>query len=155
MVCCCVKKAASLPGRVLISYLPDLQIQPTCMPTAWMDNLVCFAAFWKMYLMLGQLEEQEGRTDAARAVYATGLKRCADCVALWRSAARLEEKAGNTGRARALLEQVTVQAIWCAAGSLSFVYLFFVVLNVSDCSSTICLCGAAAIGALVNASCSI
>lgn len=68
--------------------------------------LSCPAVFWKMHLMLGQLEEQEGRTEAARSVYASGLKRCADCVPLWRSAARLEEKAGNVGRARALLEQV-------------------------------------------------
>lgn len=56
--------------------------------------------------MLGQLEEQDGRTEAARQVYASGIKRCADCVPLWRAAARLEENAGNVGRARALLEQV-------------------------------------------------
>lgn len=53
-----------------------------------------------------QLEEAEGRGDAAQAVYASGLKRCPDCVPMWRAAARLEEAQGNTGRARALLEQV-------------------------------------------------
>jgi hypothetical protein len=53
-----------------------------------------------------QLEEAEGKSDAAAAVYANGLKRCPDCVAMWRAAARLEEAQGNTGRARALLEQV-------------------------------------------------
>lgn len=35
-----------------------------------------------------------------------GLKRCPDCVPLWRAAARLEEAQGSTGRARAMLEQV-------------------------------------------------
>lgn len=60
--------------------------------------------------MLGQLEEQEGRTEAARTVYALGMKHCAGCVPLWESAARWEEKAGNVGRARALLEQVRALA---------------------------------------------
>jgi hypothetical protein len=55
-----------------------------------------------------QLEESEGKPDAAGAVYGSGLKRCPDCVAMWRAAARLEEAQGNTGRARALLEQVGV-----------------------------------------------
>lgn len=53
-----------------------------------------------------QLEEAEGRPGAAQTVYASGLKRCPDCVPLWRAAARLEEGQGNVGRARALLEQV-------------------------------------------------
>ncbi len=57
-------------------------------------------------MMLGQLEEQQGATEAARAAYSGGLKRCADCVPLWRAAGRLEEAAGSVGRARALLEQV-------------------------------------------------
>lgn len=40
-------------------------------------------------------------------MYASGIKRCPDCVPLWRAAARLEEGQGNVGRARALLEQVS------------------------------------------------
>lgn len=63
-----------------------------------------------------QLEEAEGKSDAAQAVYASGLKRCPDCVALWRAAARLEEGQGNVGRARALLEQVTRGVGECEGG---------------------------------------
>jgi pre-mRNA-processing factor 6 len=31
-----------------------------------------FPAFWKLYLMMGQLEEREGKTEACRAAYAAG-----------------------------------------------------------------------------------
>jgi len=54
----------------------------------------------------GTVGKQQSRTEAARAAYAAGLKRCADCIPLWRAAAKLEETLGNVGRARALLEQV-------------------------------------------------
>jgi pre-mRNA-processing factor 6 len=33
------------------------------------QSIVLFPAFDKFYLMLGQLEERQGRQDAARAVY--------------------------------------------------------------------------------------
>jgi pre-mRNA-processing factor 6 len=117
-----------------------------------------FPAFWKLHIMLGQLEERlgahalfclvcisrgegppewasaagpstisscpscccanadgtcppaAGNVDAARLAYAAGIKRCLDCVPLWVSAARLEERAGNVAKARALLEQVGARA---------------------------------------------
>lgn len=70
--------------------------------------------------MLGQLEERAGRPDAARAAYANGLKRCPDCVPLWRAAAALEEKCSAVAKARALLEQARLRnpktdALWLAA----------------------------------------
>jgi pre-mRNA-processing factor 6 len=115
--------------------------------------------FWKLWLMLGQLEERQGKLDAARTAYGAGaelsfggaagrclgvgprnglraepateaaarvsiprpapppksslapatkppgIKRCPECVPLWRAAARAEEAAGAVGKARAVLEQ--------------------------------------------------
>eukprot|EP00882_Tetradesmus_deserticola_P002717 GHRQ01002888.1.p1 GENE.GHRQ01002888.1~~GHRQ01002888.1.p1 ORF type:complete len:911 (+),score=473.90 GHRQ01002888.1:1197-3929(+) len=69
------------------------------------EGLRRFPGFWKLHLMMGQLEAREGKTEACRAAYAAGLKRCSDCVPLWRAAAALEEAQGSVGRARAMLEQ--------------------------------------------------
>eukprot|EP00198_Chlamydomonas_reinhardtii_P003302 XP_001692638.1 splicing factor, component of the U4/U6-U5 snRNP complex [Chlamydomonas reinhardtii] len=81
-----------------------------------------FPAFEKFYLMLGQLEARPGGggAEAARAAYRAGLARCPDSIPLWRSAARLEEEAGNVARARALLEQARLKnpksaELWLAA----------------------------------------
>ncbi|KAI3436782.1 hypothetical protein D9Q98_006193 [Chlorella vulgaris] len=79
-----------------------------------------FPYFWKLHIMLGQLEERLGNTDAARLAYAAGIKRCLDCIPLWVAAARLEERAGNVARARALLEQGRLKnpknaLLWLAA----------------------------------------
>lgn len=70
------------------------------------EGIKKFPGFHKLYLMLGQLEERQGRAEAARAAYLDGLKRCMDSVPLWRSIARLEEAGGSVAKARALLEQV-------------------------------------------------
>lgn len=69
---------------------------------------VCVSCLCVFGAVCCQLEESETRPNAAQTVYATGLKRCPDCVPMWRAAARLEEAQGNVGRARALLEQVRV-----------------------------------------------
>ncbi len=52
-----------------------------------------------------------GNIDAARLAYAAGIKRCMDAIPLWVAAARLEERAGNVAKARALLEQVRRSAL--------------------------------------------
>ena len=79
-----------------------------------------FPGFWKLQLMLGQLEERNGALDKARIAYAVGVKQCVDCVPLWTAAARLEERAGILGKARALLEQARLknphnEMLWLAA----------------------------------------
>ena len=71
-----------------------------------MEGISKFPYFHKLYLMLGQLNERQGRTDAARAAYQDGLKRCMTSVPLWRSLSRLGESAGLVGKARNVLEQV-------------------------------------------------
>lgn len=71
-----------------------------------MEGISKFPYFHKFYLMLGQLNERQGRVDAARAAYQDGLKRCMTSAPLWRSLSRLEEAAGMVGKARNVLEQV-------------------------------------------------
>lgn len=75
------------------------------------EGIKKFPGFHKLYLMLGQLEERQGNTEAARRAYLDGLKRCMDSVPLWRSIAQLEEAAGSVAKARALLEQVTLDPV--------------------------------------------
>lgn len=43
-----------------------------------------FPDFDKLWLMLGQLEERQRATAAARQAYQNGLKRCINSVPLWR-----------------------------------------------------------------------
>eukprot|EP00871_Galdieria_phlegrea_P002713 jgi/Galph1/3442/GphlegSOOS_G2112.1 len=61
----------------------------------------------KLWLMLGQWYERQepARIDESRSVYTSGLKQCPNCVPLWISLARLEEKAGKVTKARAVLER--------------------------------------------------
>lgn len=52
--------------------------------------------------------------------YQNGIRRCMNSIPLWRSSAKLEEKAGAVGRARAILEQARLKnsknaEIWLAA----------------------------------------
>ena len=63
----------------------------------------------KLWLMLGQLYERTARNDRAREAYAAGLRHCPGALALWTSAATLEERTAGGGsvgfaRARTLLE---------------------------------------------------
>ena len=74
-----------------------------------MEGIAKFPYFHKFYLMLGQLNERQGRADAARAAYQDGLKRCMTSAPLWRSLSRLEESAGMVGKARNVLEQVRIK----------------------------------------------
>ncbi|CAJ1956560.1 unnamed protein product [Sphenostylis stenocarpa] len=81
------------------------------------EGLKQFPSFFKLWLMLGQLEEQlaenakrldqsEKRLDhlkEAKKVYESGLKNCPNCVPLWLSLANLEEEMNGLSKARAVL----------------------------------------------------
>lgn len=52
--------------------------------------------------------------------YQNGIRRCMSSIPLWRSSARLEEKLGSVGKARAILEQARLKnpkqdELWLAA----------------------------------------
>ena len=81
------------------------------------EGIRLFPTFDKLYLMRAQLEERLGHTEAAKAAYQMGLRRCIHSTPLWTSLARLEERSGNLARARAFLEQVAATPVpsWCSA----------------------------------------
>ncbi|KAE9448690.1 hypothetical protein C3L33_19396, partial [Rhododendron williamsianum] len=67
------------------------------------DGLKCFPSFFKLWLMLGQLEERLGYLERAKEVYELGWEHCSSCVPLWLSLAKLEEKMNGLSKARAVL----------------------------------------------------
>ncbi|KAL9933207.1 hypothetical protein V8E36_007925 [Tilletia maclaganii] len=73
--------------------------------------LVKFPNAPKLHMMKGQLLEETASKDkgddirAAREAYARGVRACPASVTLWLLSSRLEERAGITIRARALLEK--------------------------------------------------
>lgn len=60
--------------------------------------------FPKLWMMRGQICEQQSNDAGAREAYAQGIKHCPASVPLWTLAAALEMKEGNATRARAILE---------------------------------------------------
>lgn len=68
-----------------------------------------FPTFDKLYMMKGQISEEQNNTPAARDAYAKGVKACPKSIPLWLLSSRLEERAGITIKARALLERARMQ----------------------------------------------
>ncbi|KAF5921477.1 hypothetical protein HPG69_008239 [Diceros bicornis minor] len=69
------------------------------------EALKHYEDFPKLWMMKGQIEEQEELTEKAREAYNQGLKKCPHSTPLWLLLSRLEEKIGQLTRARAILEK--------------------------------------------------
>ncbi|KZT22173.1 hypothetical protein NEOLEDRAFT_1164255 [Neolentinus lepideus HHB14362 ss-1] len=67
--------------------------------------LTKFPKFAKLYMIQGQIHQDQKNYAAARASFATGLKACPKEITLWILASRLEEADGKSIKARALLEK--------------------------------------------------
>ncbi|KAI9128128.1 hypothetical protein K1719_001121 [Acacia pycnantha] len=81
------------------------------------EGLKLFPSFFKLWLMLGQLEERLAQDSKqhekheeqlehlkeAKKVYESGLKNCPNCIPLWLSLAKLEEEMNGLSKARAIL----------------------------------------------------
>ncbi|CAH8331280.1 unnamed protein product [Eruca vesicaria subsp. sativa] len=79
-----------------------------------------FPTFFKLWLMLGQLEEQFNNLEQARKAYDYGLKHCLGCIPLWMSYANLEERVNVLHKARDILNTARkknphVAELWLAA----------------------------------------
>uniref|UniRef100_A0A1I8H9X7 Pre-mRNA-processing factor 6 n=2 Tax=Macrostomum lignano TaxID=282301 RepID=A0A1I8H9X7_9PLAT len=72
------------------------------------EGLRAYPQFDKMWMMLGQIAEQEDNVEAARAAYNEGIQRCRQSVPLWLLLARLEMGQGQATRARSILERARV-----------------------------------------------
>lgn len=74
----------------------------------------------KLWMMLGQIHEQENRNDEARESYRLGVRSNPESVPLWILMSRLEEKAGALIKARSILEKARLknpknQELWLEA----------------------------------------
>ncbi|TFK53830.1 hypothetical protein OE88DRAFT_1625782 [Heliocybe sulcata] len=67
--------------------------------------LTKFPKFAKLYMIQGQIYQDQKNYGAARASFAAGLKACPKEITLWILASRLEEADGKSIKARALLEK--------------------------------------------------
>lgn len=65
--------------------------------------------FPKLWMMKGQIEEQNVNMEAVREAYKQGLKKCPNNIPLWILMSRVEEKAGFLIRARAILEKARLK----------------------------------------------
>jgi len=73
--------------------------------------IVKFQKFPKFYLMLGQHYERKMRLSDAKTTYTNGIKECQNCIPLWTSLTRLEEKISGPSRARAVLEKARLKNV--------------------------------------------
>ncbi|XP_006820857.1 pre-mRNA-processing factor 6-like, partial [Saccoglossus kowalevskii] len=77
------------------------------------EGLKHYPEFAKLWMMKGQIEEQENRSEDARKTYQQGLKKCVHSISLWLLHSRLEEKAGNVTKSRAILEKARLHNAHC------------------------------------------
>ncbi|MCH88135.1 pre-mRNA-processing factor 6-like, partial [Trifolium medium] len=82
-----------------------------------LEGLKQFPSFYKLWLMLGQLEDRlaerakkqgqyekwHAHKQEAKSVYCSGLKRCPDCIPLWLSLAKIEKETSDFSTFRAVL----------------------------------------------------
>lgn len=84
------------------------------------DAVKIFPDFAKLWMMKGQIEEQQTRLDQAIDTYNQGIKTCPNSISLWLLLSVLEEKRGILTKARSVLERGRLQnpknsALWLAA----------------------------------------
>lgn len=65
--------------------------------------------FPKLWMMCGQIQEQQGDMEAARTAYNKGLKKCPTSWPLWLLLSGLEERTGQLTRARSILEKARLK----------------------------------------------
>ncbi|XP_046863113.1 pre-mRNA-processing factor 6-like [Xenia sp. Carnegie-2017] len=78
------------------------------------DGVQKYPDFAKLWMMKGQICEQERKEDDARETYKQGVKKCPTSIPLWILRSRLEEKIGFSTKARSVLEQARQRNAKCA-----------------------------------------
>lgn len=73
------------------------------------EGIAQFPEFDKLYMMRGQIADQENDFDGARIAYREGVKKCPNSIPLWLLFVLLEERKGDVNRARALLEKARLK----------------------------------------------
>ncbi|XP_064652796.1 pre-mRNA-processing factor 6-like [Lineus longissimus] len=73
------------------------------------ESVKHYPDFPKLWMMKGQIDEQQKDLNGARAAYNQGLKKCPAAVPLWLLLSRLEERSGNITKARSILEKARLK----------------------------------------------
>lgn len=73
------------------------------------EGLKQYPDFAKLWMMRGQILEQEGKISEAREVYNQGIKKCPNSIPLWLLLSQLEEKNGALIKARSVLEKARLK----------------------------------------------
>ena len=73
------------------------------------EAIDAFDTYWKMWVMKGQIEEQQGNLDKALETYNLGIKKCPSAIPLWRLLASLEHRRNQVTKARSVLEKARLQ----------------------------------------------
>jgi len=73
------------------------------------EGLQSFPECAKLWMMHGQILEQEGQMDKAREIYVQGTKKCPDSIALWILLANNEEKRGQLIKARSVMDKARLR----------------------------------------------
>lgn len=73
------------------------------------DGLQAFPDCAKLWMMKGQILEQEEKLDEAREAYLLGTKKCPDSIPLWTLVSRIEEKRGQLTKARSTLDKARLK----------------------------------------------
>lgn len=68
-----------------------------------------FPDYAKLWMMKGQIEEQQDKFEAAAITYATGVKKNPNSIPLWLLMSKLEEKRGALTKARSVLERARLK----------------------------------------------
>ncbi|XP_065843636.1 pre-mRNA-processing factor 6-like [Oscarella lobularis] len=85
-----------------------------------MEGLKVYPDFDKLWMMRGQIAEEQGNAEKAREHYTLGLRKCPQSIPLWLLLSKLEQKAGNVTKARSVLENARQKnpknpKLWMAA----------------------------------------
>ena len=73
------------------------------------QGLKNFDTYPKLWMMKGQLETELRQTEAARATFASGVKRCPDSIPLWGLMCDLELAHKNVTKARSVIEKARLR----------------------------------------------
>ena len=83
----------------------SVQLWSALAPLESMNLSTAISKFPKLYMVQGQIHQQQSNNTAARASFAAGIKSCPKEPTLWILASRLEEADGKSIKARALLDK--------------------------------------------------
>lgn len=73
------------------------------------EGIKTYSKFPKLYMMLGQISQEEGDLAAAKKAYKAGLENNSNSIPLWILLSRLEEASGSAIKARSVMSQARLK----------------------------------------------